>query len=84
MRTERRMSHVFALDVPHYPKALFITDAAINIAPDLDTKRDIIQNAIDLAHALGIQCPKVAILSAVETVSSLIPAPPHAPRASRV
>jgi phosphotransacetylase len=73
LRTERRMSHVFALDVPHYPKALFITDAAINIAPDLDTKRDIIQNAIDLAHALGIQCPKVAILSAVETVSSLIP-----------
>ena len=73
LRTERRMSHVFALDVPHYPKALFITDAAINIAPDLDTKRDIIQNAIDLVHSLGIQCPKVAILSAVETVSSRIP-----------
>jgi phosphotransacetylase/acyl dehydratase len=73
LRTERRMSHVFALDVPHYPKPLFITDAAINIAPDLDTKRDIVQNAIDLAHALGIQSPKIAILSAVETVSGKIP-----------
>jgi phosphate acetyltransferase len=70
LRTERRMSHVFALDVPHYSKPLFITDAAVNIAPDLDTKRDIIQNAIDLAHALGIASPKVAILSAVETVSA--------------
>jgi phosphotransacetylase/acyl dehydratase len=68
LRTERRMSHVFALDVPTYPKPLFITDAAINIEPDLDAKRDIVQNAIDLAHALGIALPKVAILSAVETV----------------
>lgn len=68
LRTERRMSHVFALDVPTYPKPLFITDAAINIEPDLDTKRDIVQNAIDLAHALAIRLPKVAILSAVETV----------------
>jgi phosphotransacetylase len=68
LRTERRMSHVFALDVPTYPKPLLITDAAINIEPDLDTKRDIVQNAIDLAHALGIKAPKVAILSAVETV----------------
>jgi phosphotransacetylase len=68
LRTERRMSHVFALDVPTYPKPLLITDAAINIEPDLDTKRDIVQNAIDLAHALGIAAPKVAILSAVETV----------------
>ena len=73
LRTERRMSHVFALDVPHYPKPLFITDAAINIFPDLDTKRDIVQNAIDLAHALGIERPKVAILSAVETVYPRIP-----------
>ena len=73
LRTERRMSHVFALDVPYYPKPLFITDAAVNIAPDLDTKRDIIQNAIELLQALGIQSPKVAILSAVETVSSRIP-----------
>jgi phosphotransacetylase len=73
LRTERRMSHVFALDVPHYPKPLFITDAAVNIAPDLETKRDIIQNAIELAQALGIECPKVAILSAVETVTHKIP-----------
>ena len=70
LRTERRMSHVFALDVPNYAKPLFITDAAVNIAPDLDTKRDIIRNAIDLAHALGIPFPKVAILAAVETVSA--------------
>lgn len=73
LRTERRMSHIFALDVPHYPKPLFITDAAINIFPDLDTKRDIVQNAIDLAHALGIPRPKVAVLSAVETVYPKIP-----------
>ena len=73
LRTERRMSHVFALDVPHYPKPLFITDAAVNITPDLDTKRDIVQNAIDLAHALGIESPKVAILAAVETVSGRMP-----------
>jgi phosphotransacetylase len=67
------MSHVFALDVPTYPRPLFITDAAINIAPDLADKRDIVQNAIDLAHALGIAAPKVAILSAVETVNPKIP-----------
>ena len=73
LRTERRVSHVFVLDVPHYPKPLFVTDAAINIAPDLDTKRDIVQNAIDLCHALGIDRPKVAILSAVETVNPKIP-----------
>ncbi|WP_371195957.1 bifunctional enoyl-CoA hydratase/phosphate acetyltransferase [Glaciecola sp. SC05] len=69
LRTERRMSHVFALDVPTYHKPLFISDAAINIAPDLNTKRDIVQNAIELLHALGIEAPKVAILSAVETVN---------------
>jgi phosphotransacetylase/acyl dehydratase len=68
LRTERRMSHVFAFDVPHYPKPLFITDAAINIQPTLEDKCDIVQNAIDLVHALGIAVPKVAILSAVETV----------------
>ncbi|MEX0827675.1 MAG: bifunctional enoyl-CoA hydratase/phosphate acetyltransferase, partial [Haliea sp.] len=68
LKTERRISHVFVLDVPHYPKPLFITDAAINIYPDLNDKRDIVQNAIDLAQALGIEVPKVAILSAVETV----------------
>jgi phosphotransacetylase len=73
LRTERRMSHVFALDVPSYSKLLFITDAAINIFPDLETKRDIVQNAIDLAQALGIALPKVALLSAVETVYPKIP-----------
>jgi phosphate acetyltransferase len=73
LRTERRMSHVFALDVPHHAKLVFITDAAVNIAPNLDCKRDIIQNALDLLHALGIESPKVAILSAVETVSGKMP-----------
>lgn len=68
LRTERRMSHVFVLDVPSYPKPLLLTDAAINIDPDLMDKRDIIQNAIDLAHALAIAQPKVAVLSAVETI----------------
>ena len=73
LRTARRMSHVFVMDVPAYDRLLLISDAAINIHPDLDTKRDIVQNAIDLAHALGITAPRVAILSAVETVSSRIP-----------
>lgn len=72
IRSERRVSHVYALDVPHYPKPLFVTDAAINIYPSLDDKRDIVQNAIDLAHALGLAMPKVALLSAVETVSPKI------------
>ena len=70
--TDRRMSHVFAMDVPSYPRPLFITDAALNIYPDLETKRDIVQNAIDLAHVLGIETPKVAILSAAETVNPKI------------
>jgi phosphate acetyltransferase len=70
LRTARRISHVFVLDVPRYPKPLLITDAAINVAPDFDAKVDIVQNAIDLAHALGIARPKVAVLSAVETVTS--------------
>ncbi|MEO5796777.1 MAG: bifunctional enoyl-CoA hydratase/phosphate acetyltransferase [Rhodoferax sp.] len=69
LRTSRRISHVFVLDVPRYPKPLLITDAAINIAPDFEAKVDIVQNAIDLAHALGTPNPKVAILSAVETVT---------------
>ena len=73
LRGARRISHVFALDVPSYHKALFITDAAINIAPDLMTKADIIQNAVDMLHALGNAAPKVAILSAVETVNPKIP-----------
>jgi phosphate acetyltransferase/phosphate butyryltransferase len=68
LRTGRRISHVFAMDVPTYPRTLFVTDAAINIYPTLEDKRDIIQNAIDLAHALGIAAPRVAILSALETV----------------
>jgi phosphate acetyltransferase/phosphate butyryltransferase len=69
LRTKRRISHVFALDVPRYPKPLLISDAAINIEPDLDAKVDIVQNAIDLARVLAIAHPKVAILSAVETVT---------------
>lgn len=73
IRTERRISHVFIMDVPTYHKPLFITDAAVNIFPTLDDKVDIVQNAIDLAIALGIAQPKVAILSAAETVNSKIP-----------
>lgn len=73
IRTARRISHVFIMDVPTYPKPLFITDAAVNIFPTLEDKVDIVQNAIDLAHALRIECPKVAIVSAVETISSKIP-----------
>jgi phosphate acetyltransferase len=73
LRTARRISHVFAMDVPSYPKPLFITDAAINIAPDLPTKADIIQNAVDMLHELGQALPKVAILSAVETINTKIP-----------
>jgi phosphotransacetylase len=73
LRTERRISHVFIMDVPTYPKPLAVTDAAINIFPDLETKVDIVQNAIDMAHALGREMPKVAILSAVETVTPKIP-----------
>ena len=72
LRTGRRISHVFAIDAPNYPRPLFITDAAINIYPTLEDKRDIVQNAIDLAHALGIAQPRVAILSAVETVTEKI------------
>lgn len=73
LRTARRMSHIFVLNVPRYPKPLFLTDAAINIDPRLMEKRDIVQNAIDLFHALGLGIPKVAILSAVETVNENIP-----------
>ena len=70
LRTARRISHVFIMDVPTYPVPLFITDAAVNIAPDLETKRDIVQNAIDLHVAVGLGAPRVAILSAVETVTA--------------
>jgi phosphate acetyltransferase len=73
LRTGRRMSHVFRFDVPMYPKPLMVTDAALNIRPSLREKVDIVQNAIDLAHILGVAQPKVAILSAVETVNPDLP-----------
>jgi len=73
LRTARRISHVFIVDAPTYKETLFITDAAINIFPDLDAKRDIVQNAIDLFTQLGLGEPRVAILSAVETVTPKIP-----------
>ena len=73
LRTERRISHAYVMDVPGHPDPLIITDAAINIAPTLEEKADIIRNAIDLAHVIGIAEPKVAILSAVETVNPAIP-----------
>jgi phosphotransacetylase len=74
LRGGRRLSHVFLMDVPTYHKVLIVTDAAINIAPTLEDKVDIVQNAIDLAKAFGVERPKVAILAAVETVSSRMPA----------
>jgi phosphate acetyltransferase len=73
LRTARRVSHVFAMDVPALQRPLLITDCVVNIAPGLTDKRDIAQNAIDLAQALGIGTPRVAILSAVETVNPAIP-----------
>ncbi len=72
LRTERRVSHVFVIDLLRYPRLLFITDAAVNIYPSLEDKRDITQNAIDLAHAVGVRRPRVAILSAVELVTARI------------
>jgi phosphotransacetylase len=74
LRTGRRISHVFLMDVPTYHKVLLVTDGAINIAPTLEDKADICQNAIDLARSLGLEQPKVAILAAVETVNSKMPA----------
>ena len=74
LRTGRRISHVFIMDVPTYHKVLIVTDAAINIAPTLEDKVDICQNAIDLAVSLGVERPKLAILAAVETVTSKMPA----------
>lgn len=71
--TGRRISHCYFFDVAAYPRPLFITDAAVNIRPSLDVKRDICQNAIDLAHVIGVEKPKVAILSAVETVTDKLP-----------
>lgn len=72
IQTDRRMSHIFVMDVPTYPRFILVSDAAINIYPTLDDKKDIVQNAIDLAIDIGIEMPKVAILSAVETVTSKI------------
>jgi phosphotransacetylase len=74
LRTGRRISHVFVMDVPTYHKVLIVTDAAISIAPSFEDKADICQNAIDLAISLGLEKPKVAILAAVETVTSKMPA----------
>ncbi|WP_420409925.1 bifunctional enoyl-CoA hydratase/phosphate acetyltransferase [Hoeflea sp.] len=73
LRTERRLSHVFALDVPGQDRTLFVTDAAINISPDLDALADIVRNAIDMTIAIGVDVPKVALLSAVETVTGKLP-----------
>jgi len=73
LRTERRLSHIYVLDVPDRARLLFITDGAINIAPDLAALRDIVQNAIDLCRALGLDLPRVALLSAVETVTGSLP-----------
>jgi phosphate acetyltransferase len=84
LRTGRRITHAFVLDVPRYPKPLLITDAAINITPDFDTKIDIVRNAINLAHSLGIVEPKVAILSAVETVTSKLPSAMEAAALSKM
>ena len=73
LRTARRLSHVYVMDVPSYPRALMLTDAAVNVTPTLEEKRDIVQNAIDLAHVMGIAQPRVAILAAVETVNPAMP-----------
>ncbi len=78
LRTERRVSHVFVMDVPTHDRLLLISDAAVNIAPGLEAKRHITQNAIEVAHALGIKLPNVAVLSAVETVNPAIPSSEHA------
>ncbi len=78
LRTERRLSHVFAVDVPSYPKLLLLTDAAINVMPSLAIKADIVRNAIDLAHAMGLPLPRVAILSAVETIKPELESTIHA------
>ena len=84
LRTDRRMSHVFILDVPTNPRPLFLSDAAINIAPDLATKKDIVQNAIDCAHALGVIEPRVAILAAhTDDHDTWPPAPVADPKSGR-
>jgi len=80
LRTARRASHVFLVDVPGFARPLLVTDAAINIAPDIEEKLHIIQNAVDLAQAIGIDVPRVAVLSAVETVSPQVPSSVEAAR----
>ncbi len=84
LRTDRRMSHVFVLDVPSYPRPLLVSDAALNIAPDLDGKRDIVQNAIDCARAMDVVEPKVAVLCAVETVNPKMVSTLHAASLSKM
>lgn len=79
LRGARRISHVFVIDVPGHPRPLLIADAVVNITPSLAAKRDIVQNAVDFAHAIGIECPKVAILSAVESVNPAIAGSVDAP-----
>ncbi|MFZ3124503.1 MAG: bifunctional enoyl-CoA hydratase/phosphate acetyltransferase [Acidovorax sp.] len=74
LRTKRRISHCYLMQTPAYPRPFIITDAAINIAPTLDDKADIVRNAIDLAHAIGVAEPRVAILAAVETINPNMPA----------
>lgn len=74
LRTKRRISHCFVLQTPHYPKPFIVTDAAVNLAPTLEQKADIVRNAIELAHVIGVSDPRVAILAAVETVSPSMPA----------
>ncbi|HRN61176.1 MAG TPA: bifunctional enoyl-CoA hydratase/phosphate acetyltransferase [Luteimonas sp.] len=74
LRTKRRVSHCFVLQTPYYPRPFIVTDAAVNLAPDLEQKADIVRNAIDLAHVIGVATPKVAILAAVETVTPSMPA----------
>ncbi|MQT47882.1 MULTISPECIES: bifunctional enoyl-CoA hydratase/phosphate acetyltransferase [Pseudomonas] len=74
LRTKRRISHCFLMQTPTYPRPFIITDAAVNIAPGLEAKADIIRNAIDLAHAIGVEQPRVAILAAVETINPAMPA----------
>ena len=77
LRTNRRVSHCFIMDVPAIDRVVIITDAAVNIFPTLEDKVDILQNAIDLAHALGMAQPKVAILSAMETINPKVPSKPR-------
>jgi phosphotransacetylase len=84
LRTDRRMSHAFVMDVPLYERLMFIADGAINIAPNLKTLKDIVQNTVDLAHAMGLDEPNVAILSAIETVQDSVPSSVNAAAISKM